>query len=145
MNRDSEEGPIMKKRDSIRVNKHVLSCLKIYLSFSKRCFKNWTMLYGRLLTQVWSPPADLLKISAVVWNLCWSECSSVCFGFMLQIVNINMSRKVHLITFLPSSSISTILLQLMINMSPSKIVYLCAIWKKSISYEEEGSAMKKRN
>ena len=36
MNRNSEEGlPIMKERDSIRVRKHVLSCLKIYLSFSK--------------------------------------------------------------------------------------------------------------
>ena len=49
-------------------------------------------------------------------------CSGVCFDFMLQTVNINMSRKVHLITFLPSSSVSTILLQLIINLSPSNIV-----------------------
>ena len=47
MNRNSEEGlPIMKERDSIRVNKHALSCLKIYISFSRRCLKNRTMLYG---------------------------------------------------------------------------------------------------
>ena len=30
----------------------------------------------------------------------------MCVGFMLQIVIINMSREVHLITFLPSSSVS---------------------------------------
>ena len=140
----------MKERDSIRVSKHVLSCLKIYLSFSKWYFKSWTMLYGRLVTQIRSPPADLLKTSAVVWNLCWSVCSSVCFGFMLQIVNINMSCKVHLITFLPSSSVPTILLELIINMSPSKIVNLRAIWTKinilwrrGISDEEEELAMTK--
>ena len=146
MNINSEEGlPNMKERDSIRVSKLVLSCLKIYVSFSKRCFKNRTMLYERPLTQGRSPAADLLKTSAVVWNLCWSECRGVCFGFILPIVNINMSRKVHSITFLPSSSVSTILLQLIIYMSPSNVVYLRAIWTKLISYEEEGSAMKKRN
>ena len=65
MNRNSEEGlPIMKERDSIRVSKHVLSCLKIYLSLSKRCFKNRTILYA--IAQVRSHLADLLKTSAVV-------------------------------------------------------------------------------
>ena len=34
----------MKERDPIRVSKHVLSCLKVYLSFLKRCFKNRAML-----------------------------------------------------------------------------------------------------
>ena len=70
----------------------------------------------------------------------------MCFGVKLQIVNINMPRKVHLITFVSSSPISTILLQLIIHLSPSKI-FICVLYEKkiSISYEEEGSAMKKRN
>ena len=69
----------------------------------------------------------------------------MCFGVKLQIVNINMPRKVHLITFVLSSSISTMLLQLIIHLSPSKIFFCVLYEKKSISYEEEGSAMKKKN
>ena len=74
----------------------------------------------------------------------------MCFGVKLQIVNfINIPRKVNLITFVPSSPISTILLQLIIRLSPSEI-FICVLYEKntqkqSISYEEEGSAMKKRN
>ena len=65
----------------------------------------------------------------------WSEIcievnATMCvFGVKLQIVNINMPRKVHLITIVQYQS--------------KIFIYLRAIWKKT--YEEEGSAMKKRN
>ena len=68
------------------------------------------------------------------------------FGVKLKkIVNINMPRKVPLITFVPSSPISTVLLQLITHLSPSKI-FICVLYgKKSVSYEEAGSASKKRD
>ena len=68
----------------------------------------------------------------------------MCFGVKLQIVNIHMPRKVHLITFVPYSSISTILLQLIIHLSTSKI-FICVLYEKKTSIYYEGSAMKKRN
>ena len=68
-----------------------------------------------------------------------NDCSDVGFGVKLQIVSINMPRKIHLITFIPSSHMSTILLQLIIHLSPSKI-FICVlhVYEKRC-YEEDGS------
>ena len=49
-------------------------------------------------------------------------------------MNINMLRKVNLITFVPSSPISTVFFTIDNPFVPIENIYLCAVWKnKSIS------------
>ena len=147
MNRHSEEGPhITKKRDSICVSKYLYSCLKIYWTFAKSCFKNRKMLYGS--TFIWLLSHSNRKSVAicdglksvlkwmqqrVIWWSSWknqhksfSKCTIMCF----------LCETYSLIS----------LSRLFINKYPHINILLFALClKNTICYEEEESTMKKRD